>query len=724
MNKQKALEGLLAAAGFAAALFLFVPSVVYLLNLTSVATPKMTILQCGGLFAIFATAVLGLFSFIPRVGRWVAVICQIGLIALVILTIFPNKTGELTGFTTHFSSFQNLWAVAKGLVIISGGVWLARKKPQLLASLSRYCLIVVILVVGYVAVGKTSAVDKAASLLLKKGESRPSESFTRLGAANNVIVVIFDCFTGYRMPEILQEVPSLREDLSGFVYYPNAIASALSTPAGVSAIITGDLKVSLNDVDTSVRNVDSLKSSFLADAQQIGLNTGFISSLGSGGVEIPCTPETSFFAQKSLNLLNRLPAYVGFMTTSLTRVMPRSLCDAVAAGAKQITRVSQKAAKNDWDLLQTLQGEMTRRPQTSKMALNYFIDNLQAGAKKGSVIVLHSYLTHPPYHLAADGHYMIDIEEKDYEKRGYDTSIYAASELARLCNKLKSLGVLDSTLIIAVGDHGTLPIRDKSMGGVVGKSGDVVNFNPLLMVKAPGAQGTIRASAMSVWLGDVAATVRDFLGIQDNSDSLVTTYSLLKPEMQNRKLNVPIFIRQDQVSHYSSLAKWIRQDMNGTFRDYVALITEPPLSKLRTRAQVKLFSGRDHYQNELTKAGWGKTGIQYRAAIEVNERLVAKLSKPGIAVVTETGNEYRTKKFTDFYEAEAFLKVIPTGRDCLMVGLQVPADLAARLFPQEAAAVDPKKVISFVAASGPSYGPNLKTVMGSDDVSLDIKWKQ
>jgi len=498
--------------------------------------------------------------------------------------------------------------------------------------------------------------------------------------------------------------------------------SAISTPAGVSAILTGDLKISLKDVDSDARNSASLKNSFIADAKRLGLSAGFISHLGSDDSEIPWRSQTTFFNQQPLSIFNRLPAYLGFLSTSLPRIVPGSIASMVSNVTKLIIAGNQRAARTDWDLLQSLQSELDRRPQYAKMAMNYFIDNLKVTKQTGSVIVLHSMLTHPPYKLTADGHY-VHGQDKEYEGQ----SLYAVRELARLCAKLRALGVYDSTLLIAVADHGAMPVKDHTMGGKISAEQfkqENLHFNPLLMVKAPGVVAPCRDSAMTVWLGDVTATVRDFIDVPGNSSALFESRSLLLPDMPQRRLNVPLFIRPDQVPYYSSLAQWNREDLSGTYDDYVAAFTTKPENLLKTRAKVVLISGVDKLATDISKGGWSrKKGKQYRAAIEINGKLLAKRTQSGLVVVTDSKDGYETQIFSDFAAAEAFLQKRTPDHDLLIAGLQVPTDFVGRLFPRYDGLSLPKTPVGFIAVSGPSYGPTPKILAGGDDLSLDILWK-
>jgi hypothetical protein len=193
--------------------------------------------------------------------------------------------------------------------------------------------------------------------------------------------------------------------------------------------------------------------------------------------------------------------------------------------------------------------------------------------------------------------------------------------------------------------------------------------------------------------------------------------------MLRRELNVPIFFRPDQVGSHSSLAKWIRQDVKGSFENYGEISSEKPANLLQAKANVKLSSGIDRrimIMQGLTK---GKS-IPYRGCIEINGRLVTKIASQGIAVVTGGKGGYETQEFTDLAAGVEFLKKIPPEQDRLAVGLHVPAGLVAELFREAGSSSNRETPVGFVAVGGPSYGPVPRAIVGTDDVSLDIGWKQ
>jgi len=187
---------------------------------------------------------------------------------------------------------------------------------------------------------------------------------------------------------------------------------------------------------------------------------------------------------------------------------------------------------------------------------------------------------------------------------------------------------------------------------------------------------------------------------------------------------VPIFFRSDQVDYYASLSRWVRQDVNGGFADYSEAIEVRPENLLQKKARVTLFSGVDQLQMKILKSGWSKgKGKQYRAAIEINGRLSAKLNTPGIAIINDSNDGYQQQIFSDLAAAEAFLHKNSHGRDRLVVGLQIPAGFVKRLFPEAVITSTPETLIGCIAVSGPSYGPTPKVLAGVDDLNLELLWK-
>jgi len=701
------------ACGSAASVFIFLPLVVYALNLDFVDTPKMSILLWGGILTLLFGLVLGVLCVLPRVGNWVFVLCQIGLVGVVVLTAFPNRVEALTGFGIGQGLWPDLLALLKVILLLAAGIWLAFWRKAHLMWLAWCGLAIVVLISLYVVAVPVSAADNV------KSAAGSRRMFTQLGTSSNVVVVIFDAFTGYRMAELFKEHAELRTAFEGFTYYPRAIASALNTQTGVSTILTGDLQTALDPATSwQERNTESVNKSFLADAGRYGRKTAFISRLETKGTNVPQADELAFMGPFTKGLMTRLPSYLGACAAALTRILPSRPCRLFDKCAVRVVAHNRKSAKNDIEVLESLTVKYERLPLIGKIALQHVIDHLHVRQEPGSVIVLHSDVSHSPNNIAADGCY---IEDRG---RGFEgTSMYVAREAARLIEKLKVLGVYETSLIIFVSDHGWMNIRDKTMGlPVDAAKGLPLEYNPLVMVKPPYARGPCRDSAMSVWLGDVATTVRDFLGVPVTNQGY-TTYSLLGKDQVDRELNVPIFFHPDQSPYYGSLAEWPRREVQGTFMDYVSAAVQEPERLLDGKAKLKLFAGVDQWQAAMVKSGWADAAsTPYRCSVEVNGRLLAKQTKAGMIVVAGTRNQYTTQFFEVPTDAEMYIKRLPQGQKCIIAGLHVPRDVLQRMFPDVDKTSVHQPTSGVVAVLG-GTASNSKISVGSEDLNLEYDWE-
>ena len=171
--------------------------------------------------------------------------------------------------------------------------------------------------------------------------------------------------------------------------------------------------------------------------------------------------------------------------------------------------------------------------------------------------------------------------------------------MSDLLKKIKLLGAYDNSLIIFTADHGGLTPKDKTYGGLLPLSGLTAGYNPLLMIKPPQANYPFRISNMTTWIGDIAPTIREYLGRPLKGKGR----SLLKREEGGRILNSPLYIRPDQVSYTDKLDTWKRIDFVGNFSNLSSVVKKNDLhNMLRTTANIELSAGLDHYLMKIHKS--------------------------------------------------------------------------------------------------------------------------
>jgi len=309
----KALNNLPAIASLCITLFLFLPLTVYSLNLHCVTTKVQTLLRGGLAVSAGTSLLLSLLSCIPTLGRVCRSICQIAAVTVFVLVVFPNRTGEITGFETS-KAVEGWLPYVKLFGLVAVGIFFAWRWPIHLRSAAHIVLLLAALVSGYISIFQRSSLGAGVSE--EEGERYHAAA---LGKEANIIVIVPDTFTGYRMVEVFDEKPELRKGFTGFTLYPRAVASANNTPAGISAILTGDLDLSIKIENGLRRNTESLSRSFLQDAVRSGFDAVYVSDQTTEPTEISTYRDHYFITTRDEEGNGRLGEYLNFWIASLNK---------------------------------------------------------------------------------------------------------------------------------------------------------------------------------------------------------------------------------------------------------------------------------------------------------------------------------------------------------------------------------------------------------------------
>lgn len=707
-------DWILAPLSFTVTIFIFLPLIVYALNLTGVDVPLAVLLSWGVVACAAFTLVLAPLGRLPRVGRIIVVACQTGAVAAVVLTIFPNYTGELTGFEGSQIVNSSLpWVKLVGLVL--AGIVIASKRPAWLRQAANLALVNALFVSLFIGCFIRSVRDGDPHAAM------PADAAAvRMGTQKNVVVIVLDGFTGRRMFELKESYPEFQTALDGFTLYLHAIAPALNTSAGISAILTGDLRLAIEEEDGLARNARSLRESFLRDATTAGLNASYLSFLlpsARDGLEnILIRNEQTFFEADRTPAESGVARYAGFWCVSLRRVVPETISVEVSRRLESILRPRGVSEDGDAALLASLQKPLDRAVVASGMSFEAVVRLLYVADGPGRVLFLHSKLSHPPYVFDERGNY------KPGAPSG-EAAVYAVRATVKMLRKLEALGIYDQTLIIVAADHGGMPLLDTESAGALALGGEsTLGVNPLLMVKPPMARHPLRTETMDVWLGDVATTVRDLLGAPQKDEPLVASRSLLRPPDPGRRLDVPLYFRPDQAGYHDALSHWVRVDVLGGFVEYVNASLTDPAFLLKAGHTVRLFAGEDTLKTNLVRDGWlPGEGIQYRATIEVEERLLSKVHLAGrMITLSDESGVFEVRSFDEQKAVEA-LAELPPEATVLAVGLRISQGVVRRLFLGTQIEEGQAEPLNFVYVwGGKGIANDLR--IARDDVNLELTW--
>ncbi len=652
------LDRFVAAALLPLSFFLLLPLAVYFANLSSVGIAKSSILMLGGGLTVCAGLLLWVAASLRLVGRWVVMLAEAVSLAILTVILFPNKTGEAAGFGTDLAAVGNWIPVAKlgGLSVVFAfwGYW----RAQQMRGACRWLLLGLCVLAGGAILGLESNADRTRH----DAQARSVNPFG-LGQKKNIIVLVLDGFTGARMAEILKERPELVPHFAGFEFYPRAVAPAINTPAGNSVLLTGSLDYAIDVDDWLARNELSVGASYLPEAKALGWDVTYISQLDGGAKGVTPISESALALQSEGSLHSLAAEYCSFLDVAAYRVLPR-FCGKVGSGAlgRLLPQSSSSAVRREESLT-----PQQRIPIDAKSAFERAIGGLHVGQSDCRLLYLLSKLSHPPWGFAENGELQADADWRT-------SSRFAVRSVVALIERLKELDAFDNTLLILTSDHGCIPLVDPTMGIDLGAAvGMPFDFNPLLMVKRVGHNDPLRVSEMPTWLGDVAATVREELGVQSASEARFATRSLLQSEDRNRRLKLPVFFRPETASYHGPLKDWIRVDVEGGFEDFVRATSADINQMLAKGGRIVLRAGIDAYSTNLVENGWAEGhGTQYHAVIEVNGRTAAVVANEGAVVLSKIGGRFSLECFAD--PSLALKSINRLGEDTVIyaAGVRVP----------------------------------------------------
>jgi len=556
-DNNRLYDKIFTSIGLPAAFFLLLPLVVYVTNLNAVAVEKDSILLLGGLATLVAGTILFILFSVPKLGAIVLALSQLILVYVFLTTIFPNTTGELTGFTVSQSmTMTSIDFLKSGLILFLGVLFLWRRQNEFNLVLKSISILVIVFCLIF-SLFFTSVADK-----FHLADTESKTSLLELGSESNILVIVLDAFTGYRFLEITEEKQHLVEKFEGFTFYPRCIGVANNTPAGSSTILTGGINLAVKDIGWENRNSKSVQESFLNSATKNGYAASYISALTIEDGLVPWAPEQSFFTAANLNFKSTFHSYTEFLEVSTTRIFPVQLLNYNDGNGTPLSKFEHQI-EDDATILEQLSSPSVWVPLRSRMAFEFLLENISKSSKiEKKVIFFHSKISHREWNFSEDGKFTLGLAGG-----ARSTAHYVVNMVDNLLEKLRELKSYDNSFIIITADHGGMVELDKTMGGLFTQEKHLSRlYNPLLLIKPKQSNEPMRTSEMTVWLGDIYPTINHMLGMNYEMSG---SRSLLLPEDVNRKLDVPLFVKSSPgLSWHSALIYWDRFEVQGSFKDY------------------------------------------------------------------------------------------------------------------------------------------------------------
>ncbi len=339
----------------------------------------------------------------------------------------------------------------------------------------------------------------------------PPRGVFEFSGRENVIQVILDGFQSDFFKQIVTQDPAkYRKALDGFTFFEEATSSFPSTQMSVPAILSGE--VYKNDIPTY---------KFIGQINQ-GRTIGNV--LHDRGFDVDLVVGDIYTRKARSSTIYDIAIPYGYKRSQQVRNNAAQMMDLVLFRA--CPQPAKRLVYNDqlW-LFQRLAASKTQnleyRMFSHRAFLDDFIRKASVAREKSVYKYLHLMTLHPP----------ILVDENCRFKPGLATTWEnriiqarcALDQFLSFLERLRSLRIYDSSLIILQGDHGTAEhvrllnddqaaektLYHESLSRIASLS------LPLLAVKPPGARGPLADSKAEVELTDLPATICSLLKIDE-----------------------------------------------------------------------------------------------------------------------------------------------------------------------------------------------------------------
>ena len=338
----------------------------------------------------------------------------------------------------------------------------------------------------------------------------------------NTVIVMFDMFTGGHVERILEEEPELREQLEGFVWYPDTMSTGATTLLSIASILGGEAY--------SPQNINAMQGDDLRGKLHKGfavLPENFVArnyDLAFADVDelLPSMFEQSCPSAKEVLLLGKsfVTAYTPYWREQmdLPSPLPESQSPFLASvglfqAAPWVLR-QHIYYDGSWLNTQTL----IHNPSEGPIAMLRVLPEISnAGSRRSTIKYIASQVAHYPWRLDPVSCMPLETNSRTREPDGIirehlDAERCALRQIARWVAWMKEAGVYDNTQIFLASDHDG---DDNTLGPeFADMKTHRVPWKPhaLLMVKQPGAFGPLRVDPALMSSADIVALICDRLG--------------------------------------------------------------------------------------------------------------------------------------------------------------------------------------------------------------------
>jgi Sulfatase len=342
---------------------------------------------------------------------------------------------------------------------------------------------------------------------LGASRSGPSAAMFEISTTRNVFHIVLDSFQSDAFLDLVeQERPKIDRSFSGFVFFADHAGAFPTTMVSIPAMLTG----------TVYRNQEPLQEYIPKHFR----NGSLFSAMRAQQYRVDSITELSYDSSSATRFFRMPRPYVSY--EEYTRFASWQLAD--LALFRHVPHVLRPWVFNDqrWRL-QAVFGEryssetLKRRYHSvnGEVVLAEFARRMTPAVEGPVYKFMHVGIPHPPVTLTGGCAF---IRPGRFTRENYAGQVRCAvTRVEAILDRLRELGLYDSSLIVISSDHGVRLAprefaRDRSVPGdrlseIAGRA------MALLIVKAPNSTGPLRVSYAPTSISDIPATVLDASGL-------------------------------------------------------------------------------------------------------------------------------------------------------------------------------------------------------------------
>ena len=504
----------------------------------------------AGVFLVWSGVIFFLGK--PMLRRIYSRICLIGAAAFFMnYMIFDRNFGVLFddlkySETFGYSDYEIVMNLATTVFLAMLLVILARRHPKKIVTAMSVLAISAAVIGIYQTVTVSAKVRNSENYKSSTYEADhfdPVLKFSRTG--KNVVILVLDKAIGGYFPYILEENPHLRQDFSGFVYYPETVSAAACTSQGIPSLYGG---YEYTAWEINRRDDETLKDKMnesLTVLPMIFSEEGYHSTICD-------VPYGNFKDDGDLTIYEGIGncdeywlttgIYSGFLTedelkaTDPERQVRNFFCYSLC---RAMPLIAQSAMYDDGSYNALYPNRVTNAFANSYVVMKHLGELTDiTDSDTGELIMMQNYMPHEPTFLDPPDYLLTSVTEhnstegrdvtlngrtllldNDDRLKNYDSNVSSYLFVAKWLKKLKDEGVYDNTRIIITADHGYAYGQFEDMV-MTDKDLDVEAINPILLVKDFDASGDVVTDTTFMSNADVPA-----IALKGIADGAINPYT-------------------------------------------------------------------------------------------------------------------------------------------------------------------------------------------------------